>query len=125
MVTRILATVAVFVLATLPATGCSAERLLGPEAPFDGVATATAAVPLPEASSHSAPSENSCWGQATRVFARMGLMGDHASGFETPRLGLRNLARALHDQGIIDEDSMRALGAFVADELGLSIEACQ
>jgi hypothetical protein len=66
-----------------------------------------------------------CWGQASAAFAQMGVMGEHASGFETPRLGLRNLARALYDQGLIEDDSMQALGAFVADELGLTVEACR
>lgn len=72
----------------------------------------------------AAPSDNACWGQATRVFARMGEMGEHSSSFETPRMGLRNLARALYDGGIIPDDSMQALGVFVADALGLSIDAC-
>lgn len=73
----------------------------------------------------AAPSGNACWGQATKVFARTGAMGEHSSQFETPRLGLRNLARALYDQGVLENDSMQALGAFVAAELGLSISACQ
>jgi hypothetical protein len=54
----------------------------------------------------------------------MGEMGEHSSSFETPRLGLRNLARQLADLGIIPDSSMASLGAFVATELGLSIEAC-
>jgi hypothetical protein len=66
----------------------------------------------------------SCWGQATKVFAQMGEMGEHASAQETPRLGLRNLARALHDAGVLPDDSLQSLGAFVAAELGFSIEAC-
>ena len=66
----------------------------------------------------------SCWGQATQVFARMGTMGEHASSYDTPRLGLRNLARALHEQGVIADDTLRALGKFVSDELGLSVAAC-
>lgn len=70
-------------------------------------------------------SAQACWGQATQVFARLGEMGEHASEFPTPRLGLRNLARALYEQGILEEDSMQALGAFVASALGLSIEACE
>jgi hypothetical protein len=49
---------------------------------------------------------------------------EHSSSFDTPRLGLRNLARALADGGVIPDGSMQALGAFVADELGLSIDAC-
>ncbi|GAB4442044.1 MAG: hypothetical protein Kow00120_10810 [Anaerolineae bacterium] len=54
----------------------------------------------------------------------MGEMGEHASTQLTPRLGLRNLARALAADGVIPDDSMQALGAFVAAELGLSIDAC-
>jgi len=65
-----------------------------------------------------------CWGQATAVFAQMGLMGQHASQQPTPRVGLRNLARELFELGLIPDDSMQSLGAFVANELGLSIEAC-
>jgi hypothetical protein len=73
----------------------------------------------------AAPNANACWGQATQVFARTGVMGEHASEQATPRLGLRNLARALYEEGIIADDSMAALGAFVADALGLSIDACR
>jgi hypothetical protein len=68
--------------------------------------------------------EAACWGQASAVFAGMGLMGEHASQQPTPRLGLRNLARALAELGVIPDDSMSALGAFVAGELGLEIDAC-
>ena len=73
----------------------------------------------------AAPSENSCWGQASAVFAQTSEMGEHASQQPTPRLGLHNLAVALYEAGIIPDDSIQALGAFVANELGLSIEACQ
>jgi hypothetical protein len=65
-----------------------------------------------------------CWGQATAVFAAMGMMGEHAKNQPNPRAGLRNLARELYRVGIIDDDSMAALGKFVAQELGLSIDAC-
>jgi hypothetical protein len=68
---------------------------------------------------------DACWGQATQVFARMGVMGEHASSYDTPRLGLRNLARALYELGVLPDDTMASLGAFVAASLGLSIEACQ
>lgn len=67
---------------------------------------------------------NACWGQATQVFAQTGEMGAHASEQPTPRVGLANLARALFDAGVIPEPTIQALGAFVAAELGLSIEAC-
>ncbi|NIP78856.1 MAG: hypothetical protein GWM90_06510 [Gemmatimonadetes bacterium] len=71
-----------------------------------------------------AASEDACWGQATKVFARLGEMGEHASQQPTPRVGLANLARALYEAGVIDEPTMQALGAFVAAELGLDIDAC-
>jgi hypothetical protein len=71
-----------------------------------------------------ADSKDACWGQATAVFAQMGEMGKHASQQPTPRLGLRNLARALYEQGTIPDDTMQALGAFVSAALGLSIDAC-
>ena len=68
--------------------------------------------------------QQACWGQATKVFAQTGAMGEHSSQQPTPRLCLRNLARALFEAGIIADDSMESLGMFVADELGLSIDAC-
>jgi hypothetical protein len=68
--------------------------------------------------------DNACWGQASAVFAQMGEMGEHSSSQSSPRLGLRNLARFLAEQGVIPDDSMRSLGIFVATELGLEIDAC-
>lgn len=68
--------------------------------------------------------DNACWGQASAVFAQTSEMGEHSSEQETPRMGLRNLARALYDAGVIADDSMQALGRFVAGELGLTIAAC-
>jgi len=65
-----------------------------------------------------------CWGQASRVFAEMGVTGEHASQQSNPRAGLRNLARELYDDGVLVDDSLSALGQFVAGELGLSIDAC-
>lgn len=87
-----------------------------------GLATASLMAVGPAAA--AAPAKAACWGQASKAFAQMGAMGEHSSSFDTPRLGLRNLARTLADQGVIEDDSMQALGAFVADELDLSIEAC-
>jgi len=72
----------------------------------------------------AAPDDDACWGQASAVFAQMGYMGEHSRFQSNPRLGLRNLARYLYDEGVITDDSMQALGAFVADALGLSIDAC-
>ena len=81
------------------------------------------ALPL-SASAEPANPQQACWGQATKVFAQSGVMGEHASQQPSPRLGLRNLARALFEAGIIPDDSMYSLGVFVSYELGLSIEAC-
>lgn len=77
---------------------------------------------IPEA--QMAISPKACWGQASKVFARTGEMGEHSSEQPNPRLGLANLARALYDAGVIPEPTMQALGRFVAAELGLSIDAC-
>jgi hypothetical protein len=85
------------------------------------VITASLAVATPG----SAQDDNACWGQASAVFAQMGRMGEHSSSFDTPRLGLRNLARSLHSTGDLPDDSLRSLGIFVAQVEGLSIEACQ
>lgn len=71
-----------------------------------------------------AQGSDACWGQATAVFAQMGEMGEHASQQLNPRLGLANLAESLYEAGVIPDDSIQALGAFVADSLGLTIDAC-
>ena len=78
----------------------------------------------PDHANNNGGNGNACWGQATAVFAQTGVMGEHASQEATPRLGLRNLARALADAGVIPDDSMQSLGVFVSDALGLSIDAC-
>ena len=78
----------------------------------------------PDADSAVSAASNPCWGQATKVFAKMGMMGEHSSQQGNPRVGLRNLARDLADAGVIPDDSMASLGAFVASALGLSIDAC-
>ena len=72
----------------------------------------------------AAPNDQACWGQATRVFAATGQLGQHASSEPTPREGLANLAESLFAQGVIPAPTLQALGAFVAAQLGLSINAC-
>jgi hypothetical protein len=99
----------------LAVAGCSGPDVLAPDASADAL----------QPSFQRGPSAQSCWGQASAVFAQMGEMGEHSSSFDTPRLGLRNLARQLYEADIIAEDTMQALGSFVADELGLTIEACR
>ncbi|HMQ30684.1 MAG TPA: hypothetical protein PKD53_08135 [Chloroflexaceae bacterium] len=73
---------------------------------------------------HAQPSSQACWGQASAVFAQMGEMGAHSSSQGEPRVGLRNLAVALYEDGVLAEPTLQALGAFVASALGLSIDAC-
>lgn len=68
--------------------------------------------------------QSACWGQASAVFAQTGEMGQHASQEPTPRVGLRNLARSLYEGGMIADDSMAALGQFVAQAYGPEIQAC-
>jgi hypothetical protein len=107
--------------AALTAAGCADP---GPTLPLaDEAQVAAARISEPPAPSSRAAGE-SCWGQASAVFARLGLMGEHSSSFDNPRLGLRNLARQLYEANVIPDDSMAALGAFVAAELGLEIDAC-
>jgi len=108
---RILAPLSIVLVGSALAAACSSDTL-APVATDSSVEAAYAAAP------------EACWGQATKVFARTGAMGEHASSEATPRLGLANLARALYDAGVISEPTMAALGAFVADALGLSIGAC-
>ena len=94
---------------------------------YGTVAALTAAATLGAAAltaSAATPNDHACWGQATKVFAATGELGQHASSEPTPRLGLANLAQALYAQGVIPAPTMQALGAFVAAQLGLSIDAC-
>ena len=86
--------------------------------------TMAAALGLAPLTASAAPNPQACWGQATAVFGATGQLGQHASSEPTPREGLANLARALFDQGVIPAPTMQALGAFVAAQLGLSIDAC-
>lgn len=66
-----------------------------------------------------------CWGQATAAFAQMGEMGEHASQQANPRDGLANLADALYDDGVIDEPTLQALGAWLVEIApDLTVEAC-
>lgn len=104
---------------TLAALGAFVADDLGLD--IDRCTDNEAAVSAAEA---SVAASAACWGQASAVFGQMGLLGEHSSQQANPRLGLRNLARSLADLGVIPDDSMASLGAFVADQLGLEIEAC-
>ena len=72
-----------------------------------------------------AADDNACWGQATAAFAATGVMGEHASQEETPREGLRNLARQLYADGVLTDDTLQALGEFlVSIDPELNVEEC-
>ena len=92
--------------------------------PTDPTGDQQATIRQTEDALFSQTANGSCWGQASKVFAQLGLMGEHSSDQANPRLGLRNLARALYDAGVLPDDTMYDLGAFVSAELGLSIDAC-
>lgn len=80
---------------------------------------------VPGVAAAETAAEEACWGQVSSALAQLGDMGEHSSAQETPRLGLRNVARALHAEGILEDDSMQALGSYVADSLGLEVDACR
>jgi hypothetical protein len=80
---------------------------------------------LPSSPASAEPAQASCWGQASAAYARLGEMGSHASEQTVPRVGLRNLARSLAAEDVIEDDSMQSLGAFVAVSEGLFIASCQ
>ena len=86
--------------------------------------TAAATIGVAPLAASATPNPQACWGQATKVFAGTGELGQHASSEPTPREGLANLAQSLFDQGVIPAPTLQALGAFVAAQLGLSIDAC-
>jgi len=68
---------------------------------------------------------DACWGQASAAYAQTGTMGQHASQQATPREGLANLAGYLYDDGVIDEPTLQALGAWlVSIDPSLTVEAC-
>ncbi len=72
-----------------------------------------------------AADDQACWGQATAAFAATGEMGEHASGEETPRLGLGNLADVLYENGTIDAPTLQALGAWLVSlDPELVIDEC-
>ena len=100
--------VVVLSLVTLISAGCSQ--------------TASPAVPTGASSAFASGAqlrnEQACWGEATQVFAQLGEMGAHASQQPTPRLGLRNVARALYELGLIPDDSLQALVLFCRPRSG-------
>ena len=100
--------------------GC-AQGSINPVSPSTLMSSTAASTSL---DALSARSDRACWGEATEALARLGQMGYHASHQDNPRLGLANVARLLYDLGVLPDDSIQALGAFLSSALGLSIESC-
>lgn len=125
-------------MSVLLVTACSQSSPTSPSAANAGLVGATTQLGEQggDGGSRSGLVDASCWGQASAVFAAMeddptvagdfpgNAMGEHSASFGNPRAGLRNLARDLADAGIIPDGSMASLGQFVADALGLEIDAC-
>jgi hypothetical protein len=122
-------TIGIFVsVLSAMAAGCAqGSTTLGPTSPSALVSPAGGLSP---ASADSAPlarttrADSACWGEASAALARLGEMGYHASHQDTPRLGLRNVARLLYSLGTLPDDSLQALGAFLSSALGMSIDSC-
>jgi len=114
--------VACALVAGLVAAGCTDSMSIGPTSPTGAsLASTTSATAW---SAVATRNEQACWGEATEALARLGEMGYHASHQDNPRLGLRNVARVLYDMGLLPDDSLQSLGAFLSSALGLSIDSC-
>ncbi len=114
--------IAVFICAvSVLAAGCT-QGSISPISPSAVVSSAVVVSSSLEA--RAARSDQACWGEATEALARLGQMGYHASHQDTPRLGLANVARLLYEAGVLADDSLQALGAFLSSAFGLSIESC-
>lgn len=51
-----------------------------------------AAAAFPAGAMAASPNNPSCWGAASADLAQSGAMGQHASSFDEPRLGIGNVA---------------------------------
>ena len=56
------------------------------------IAALVTAAAFPAGVLAAAPNNPSCWGAASADLAQSGAMGQHASSFEEPRLGIGNVA---------------------------------
>ena len=78
---------------------------------------ALAMIAAPTAVLAGQPSDVACWGSVSSQFAQSepGALGDHASSFDSPRLGIGNVAyinTGTHQPGV--------LGAFLGGLLSIS-----
>ncbi len=70
------------------------------------IASLAVALALPATVVAAVPESPSCFGQSAAALAQSddGAMGDHASGFESPRLGIGNVAylfTGTHQPGVL------------------------
>ena len=74
---------------------------------------------LPATVAAGQPDNASCWGQVSADFARSspGALGEHSSSFETPRLGIGNVANLF-----TDTHQPGTLGAVLGGMLGFSCD---
>ena len=114
--------VAVLICACVLTAGCGSISPTSPSALASPAAVATSADATTAAL--GGRNESACWGEATEALARLGEMGEHASSQSNPRLGLRNVARVLYEAGLLPDDSLQSLGAFLSSALNLSIDSC-
>ena len=106
------------------AAACGQPASFSPTSPSAIASPVTAAVAGSSGVGALGRNEQACWGEATQALAQLGEMGYHASQQSNPRLGLRNVARLLYDLGLLPDDSLQALGAFLSSALGLRIDSC-
>jgi opacity protein-like surface antigen len=73
----------------------------------------------------AAPANPSCWGVVSAQRATStGDIGEHASAQSTPRLGLGNTARLLHDLGLTGGPHVSDLGSTLAELDGIDATSC-
>ena len=114
-----------FCVVSVLVAACSQPGSFSPTSPSASVVPVTVAVIGGSgASALGTRNERACWGEATQALAQLGEMGYHASHQSNPRLGLRNVARLLNDLGLLPDDSLQSLGAFLSSALGLNIDSC-
>ena len=114
-----------FCVVSVLVAACSQPGSFSPTSPSASVSPVTTAVINgSRAGALGSRSDQACWGEATQALAQLGEMGYHASQQSNPRLGLRNVARLLYDLGLLADDSLQSLGAFLSSALGLNIDSC-
>lgn len=114
-----------FCVVSVLVAACSQPGSFSPTSPSASVSPVTTAVISgSRAGALGSRSDQACWGEATQALAQLGEMGYHASQQSNPRLGLRNVARLLYDLGLLADDSLQSLGAFLSSALGLNIDSC-